>query len=337
MSTNRIKYIDYTKAIGIIFIVFAHCIQWFPVLKTTNLFVISFHVPIFFIISGCLQENRKQARVPFLSFLAKKSKSLLLPYLYFSFINFFIKLTVLILFKHFDFQILKTELFELFITGNGTVWFLATLFWVHIFWFFLDKYLNNIPFLFIFAFVCLFVPYCLPSLQKYAFFIVIFRIIAGLGYFIVGYLLSIIIKKLSHTLLLSVFLLCIGILLFFVLGSSFSFFEGYFYNPIGSIGCSNAISIGIILLCLKFESLTKCFPKKSLDFLGKHSLEIMCIHPILLNCITFPFGNAFVQTGSLGAFYAIGLFAVILILSSVVSYFITTKAPWIFGKSNKKG
>ena len=62
------------------------------------------------------------------NFLIKKAKSLLLPYIIFSILNSAVKFSVLFMKHSLTVDAVKSELIQLCITGNGTVWFLLTLF-----------------------------------------------------------------------------------------------------------------------------------------------------------------------------------------------------------------
>ena len=63
VKRKRYQYIDYTKGIGILLIMFAHVSQYFQPMSTVNSFVVSFHVPIFFIASGILMGYIKDTSI----------------------------------------------------------------------------------------------------------------------------------------------------------------------------------------------------------------------------------------------------------------------------------
>ena len=70
---HRIEWIDIAKGLGIIFLIYGHI--------ANNLFtqwIYTFHIPLFFFLSGFLFSARKN----FKDFLISKSKSLLIPYLF---------------------------------------------------------------------------------------------------------------------------------------------------------------------------------------------------------------------------------------------------------------
>lgn len=80
-SKQRFAYIDIYKAIGIIFMVMGH-IGFGDVF---DFFIHAFHMPMFFFVSGFLY---KEKDVSFQRYVIKKTKTLLIPYLFFGIINF---------------------------------------------------------------------------------------------------------------------------------------------------------------------------------------------------------------------------------------------------------
>ena len=78
MKPERNPIIDIAKGIGIIFVVFAH-VNYTPWLLQL---IYSFHMPLFFIISGMLFKREKYSS--FSEFLKRRWKTLIIPYLIFS-------------------------------------------------------------------------------------------------------------------------------------------------------------------------------------------------------------------------------------------------------------
>lgn len=82
VEKNRIEWIDMSKGIAIFLMVIGHT----SIPEIGAKFIWSFHMPLFFIVSGFLykEENNRA----FFPFLRKISKSLLIPYLFFTIINY---------------------------------------------------------------------------------------------------------------------------------------------------------------------------------------------------------------------------------------------------------
>ena len=70
--SKRIDWIDFAKAIGIFLIVFGHSIKG----TIAHTFVYSFHVPLFFYLTG----STFGCRNVYGKFLVKRFKTLLVPY-----------------------------------------------------------------------------------------------------------------------------------------------------------------------------------------------------------------------------------------------------------------
>ena len=71
---ERYKSFDYSKGIGILFIMFAHCIQYFTPMHEVNEWVCSFHVPVFFVISGCLCYKHSEKQLVFKDVVKRNSE-----------------------------------------------------------------------------------------------------------------------------------------------------------------------------------------------------------------------------------------------------------------------
>lgn len=81
-STERLVWIDYAKVIGIFLVVFGHTA--IPGYLYNAIF--SFHMPLFFFISGYLFSFKKYNS--YKHFLLKRSKQLVIPYFYFNIITY---------------------------------------------------------------------------------------------------------------------------------------------------------------------------------------------------------------------------------------------------------
>ncbi len=74
--TNRIEYIDYYRAIGIVMMVMGHI----GFGATFDKFIHAFHMPMFFLVSGFLYK-RTDSKI--YDVLIRKAKSLIVPYFVF--------------------------------------------------------------------------------------------------------------------------------------------------------------------------------------------------------------------------------------------------------------
>lgn len=81
---SRFNYIDTAKAVGMFLVVLGHA-HYVP--DSLIVFIYSFHMPLFFFISGYLLSNKK-LDMDFLVYFKQQSRSLLLPYIIFFVISF---------------------------------------------------------------------------------------------------------------------------------------------------------------------------------------------------------------------------------------------------------
>lgn len=83
MKEKRLDYIDMVKGIGIILVVIGHSTY---VSEHTLTWLASFHMPLFFLVSGMLFAHKKSVREPFSSYAKKRFFGMMIPYFWFSLI-----------------------------------------------------------------------------------------------------------------------------------------------------------------------------------------------------------------------------------------------------------
>ena len=143
----RIKKFDYIKGFAIILIVLGHALTYCYSLKDIYKIIYSFHVPLFFIISGYFFNSE----LNFKCFCKKKAKRLLLPYLFYSFLF----LIPYYIFGNFSNQSLGTEINYSFcekimeilygvgannaLKQNSPLWFLPALYTTEIIFYIIEK------------------------------------------------------------------------------------------------------------------------------------------------------------------------------------------------------
>lgn len=140
---QRIEWIDYSKGLGMFLVMFAHL----PIPLELQHYIYTFHMPLFFFLSGYLYCHDKQQ--DFKSFVYKKFKSLLVPYFCFSIIIYFFWLQSVL-----GYDIIGVSYNGLLIRPlvcsilglrdyNGTLWFIACLFVTEIFFYILLSKLKD--------------------------------------------------------------------------------------------------------------------------------------------------------------------------------------------------
>lgn len=126
MNNIRIDWIDLTEGIAIFLMVCGHT----SIPLSISNWIWSFHMPLFFIISGILFNATKYPN--FNLFIKKRGKTLIIPYIIFSLITL---LTI-------HDQTLKEWLYKGWINGCA-LWFIPVLFFAEIFSYFIIRYINS--------------------------------------------------------------------------------------------------------------------------------------------------------------------------------------------------
>ena len=86
-QTKRLEYLDMVKGLAIILVVLGH-IEFIS--HPLRVWISSFHMPVFFIVSGILIRYKNEADQPLLPLIAKKARQILIPYFWFSLLYFVI-------------------------------------------------------------------------------------------------------------------------------------------------------------------------------------------------------------------------------------------------------
>lgn len=141
----RITWIDNLKWLGMILILIGH--SMFPLGNTIFWYVFSFHVALFFFLSGYLFNEKKHTH--FWIFTVDKAKRLLIPYVAFNVI-FYVFIDIVKTEHHSALSVTKGMLYGSWLRGNDEIfllnvstWFLIALFITSIVYFLLTKWIKN--------------------------------------------------------------------------------------------------------------------------------------------------------------------------------------------------
>lgn len=139
---HRVDYVDMTKGIGMLTIVWGHIMLsgW------SNNLVYSFHIPLFFFLSGLLFNVTKYPSLG--SFIKRRIKTLLVPYFIFSFMTW-VFWAVMNIITHSQVNLWKPLLQTFiaqgsngFMVHNVPLWFVTCLFVVELLYYFIQKLPN---------------------------------------------------------------------------------------------------------------------------------------------------------------------------------------------------
>ena len=320
MSDKRLHYIDILKGIGIILVILGHsCIS-----GKVYVYIFSFHMPLFFFISGYLYINNNN----FMNFVYKKIKTLLIPYICFAVITGIIYSLISnnfdLLFLLEKILYLKGEVLQL----DSPLWFLPCLFFAEIIYYIVYKFADKddkkiITALILLSLVGYFSKVILPFGIQIAFTGVVFM---GLGNLFKKYELKI---KISKYLLLGLF----------IIGGAISLKNGVInmyrltYNNYIMFYVGALISIFICFEVAKFIKTNNV-----LEYLGRNSLIFMATHIFVTKFMyelfkTYINSNQnFVITSILGAIFTI----IAIVVSIPFVHLINNHIPFMIGKNTKR-
>lgn len=132
-TTKRLDYLDMAKGLGMILVLIGHLqgdsiFTFSPYIQPLCVYIFSFHMPMFFIISGILLAVKQDEKKPLKEIAKRRFKGIMIPYFWFSF--FYLLVVVIALFKgEIAYQTLLVNLFYV-VSGYGmnVLWFLPAIY-----------------------------------------------------------------------------------------------------------------------------------------------------------------------------------------------------------------
>lgn len=330
MGQKRIAYIDYTKALGMMLIILAHTTYLFSEVSSYGI-PESCHVPIFFIAVG-LVHAYISPKGSFKDFFWKRFYGLFVPYIVFSVINSILKLGTFYFLHRLTVSAIKDEIFELFVNGNGPVWFLGVLFAADLLYVLSIRYCNH--WRAIFAIGAGVILYSVGDCNNKWIYPII-RIMGAYSLIVCGSY-SKRLFELNNSWRLSLFVTSMVLwicLLFLGEGrNDYSFRPGYFLNAGYSIPLMLSGSLAVIML-------TTFFPRniKKLEYIGNNSLCFLVIHPILQMAYSFSIGGCVNNLGQPAQFVVfIIMYLLFVAVCAPINEYLLKKWPWMLGKGKAR-
>jgi len=294
-SKKRIVYLDMAKGIGIVLMIAGHLIGSLQSIDNKAYFspayqfIASFHMPLFFLISGILLWVTKEEEKELSRIVRRKSKTLLLPYGTFSLIYFVINVCTCI----FQPELLEfSDLWKFFIysvtfRGVSVLWFLPTLFFGEILFLWCRKQLDDMQLTALFVltgFLMFFISpifglemwnESLGMMAAGALLQTLARSLLSCTFLLTGYMAAHILiareKKSVPELLAGIVMLALCGLLCFR-NSAVDLNYMVFGNFLLYMLCACLGSFGVILICKNM------YASRLLMFYGVNSLVIMATH-----------------------------------------------------------
>jgi len=342
MTAKRISYIDMAKGIGIFLVVLGH--SAFPS-ETVNQWISSFHMPLFFILSGILLSHTNAHEQNMKVLIQKKARTILIPYFSFSILTI---LFTLLLDRPNLPAYLPNALIQTFILyGISVLWFLPALFFSEVIFLFVRKH-SSLPMTGLISIGICLIAVIIVNFYHYH-YIIDFASLKSLAG---AYLFSVVVRS-----GLAVFFLALGYfshILFFqkehrrityvLLAFAFLFANIYLGFKNGAVDLNNMVfhdyrlyfpaafcgSMFIICLSAALPAL------KPVMAAGRHSLIIMATH---MNCrifgVSYALGNVILSLlpflGSFG--YMVLVIFFMIILEAAAIYIINHFCPRLIGKT----
>lgn len=331
---NRLSWIDVLKGLGMILVMFAHASLPDEIRK----YIYTFHLPLFFCISGYLFSVKKCNS--FVQFLKTKSKTLLIPYMVFSLFNYLFYL----LFSRFANTVAENPLkpfLGIFIGIRGTEWTICN----GTLWFVLALFISEIL-------LYLVIKLTKDDNKKISLVLILFSIIgycynAFIGIKLVwnidvslvavtfvgiGYLIKKLdlINKIDNYIYIIV--LVVLNLVFGTLNTEINMFSGIYGNYICFYLASITGTIGVILICKKISS------SKVLEFIGQNTFVYLAIHQYVIFSVLKKITGIFITDNS---GISLIIIAIVYVLFTIVVLYIPIKIinryfPYLVGKSKNK-
>ncbi|SMC29138.1 Fucose 4-O-acetylase [Clostridium acidisoli DSM 12555] len=342
---KRIHWIDNIKFLGMILVVIGHCIPYNSILSK---YIYSFHMPLFFFLSGIVYDSKKYKNLKEIG--RKKAKSILIPYFTFSIITYVFWILISSRFTKSSVNVNPLQpLIGIFYSnaiGNwmiydGPLWFLTCLFLTEIEFYFINKLSNGNTkkTIFILGLICIiavidgrYMTFRLPWSFDISLTAVVFY---GCGFIFKNK-----IKKLQKFICnkkINMFI-CVPFLMtnviFCILNRHIEMNYGLYGNTIYFYISSLS---GIIFYSITFMVFVN-YKNKFFGYIGRNTIIILSLHLVFINCIRGLVYFIFkIPMQLLTNNLYIGLLLVVICGFSFIPicYIVNRYAPFIIGKSSK--
>lgn len=316
---KKLSYLDFTKGICMILIVFGHC---FPYSKSTLMvYINTFHVPAYYIISGMLMEHTKEHLRPISRLIKANILRLLVPYICFE------TLCNIIYCAFHGFENigwLQWQSITLYGAGLPT-WFLPVLFASKAYIICVRKLTTNNHIL---GISCL-IPFCIALFSGFSEssgqwqLYIVFRAFNAIGFVWVGIFLYRHIEKIFSSKAALPALLVVSPLTALINGLTNTYSMRY-QNP--ALYVVAAIAGTLLLFCIG----NRIHCPKAITFFSVNSVIILGTHQTMLYAFAWGFGDSFIKTNWLPLFFFI------IAAEIPIVFLINRFAPFMIGKWYKR-
>ena len=211
-SKKRLDYLDMAKGLGMILVLIGHLqgdsiFTFSPYIQPLCVYIFSFHMPMFFIISGILLAIKNDEIKPFLDVARARFKGIMIPYYWFSFFYLLVVVVALIKSEVAPFTLFLNIWYVLSGYGMNVLWFLPALYLGELLFISLRRRIReDIPFItivvlsnavvYLASYFLGIADYNTPfAIRLHEFIIVILRPILVCGFISIGYYIHKLLKK----------------------------------------------------------------------------------------------------------------------------------------------
>lgn len=270
-NTQRLDWVDNLKGIGMILVILGHV----SINKYLNDIIYSFHMPLFFIISGFLFNFSNKD-----NYVLKKVKSLIVPYFKFCFIWFMYWFIFERFIRGGNISITQ-QFFNIFIAKGGAenyyynavMWFLPCLLITEITFYYLKRVINNEKIIYLVVIVFSLLGYLNSKYNSLRFPWLIDVMLTSIGFYAVGYY---ILPKYNNLKMESSKSIINVVIFIFML--SVPNYIGRFDLNANIIPNYYMLYIFGTLGTILIVNISKNINLKIIKYIGMNSLFIMCMH-----------------------------------------------------------
>lgn len=330
-QNNRIVWVDIAKGIGIILVIMGHIAE--------NKIIYSFHMPLFFILSGYLYKNKEK-------FVRKKIKSILVLYLFFAIVSFLYWYFIERYFREQDVSPINVFLNIWIATPsinyvfNTALWFLPCLFITEVMFHFLEKRIKNTKILLSFIIVFSIIGYIYPKLNIIRLPFGIDSAFIAIGFYFFGYWWkkseNIILQKVNLNIITRIIVLCICCIVVICVpsltnGMNIGNMEYPFYPIIYLTSFA-----GFFMIYLVSNMISENRP---LQFLGQNTLVLLGIHEPIKRIVIeivhriFSIQTEIMRTNIIGKLI---ITALVILVCIPFIYIINRYLPFLIGRTKEK-
>jgi len=269
---KRLNYIDSAKGLGILLIVLGHI--WTQSCSGIVVWLYSFHVPMFFMLSGMmLRYTGKMQKTSLKEMVINRCRQLLVPYIVFEIIYI-----VLIGSRHqFAYDILQWHWYDGLILKpvNGPLWFLLCAFVVEITFACINSVIVDVKYNKTIALILYIIPFVVKTNNTQVAFVIMSC--TAYGFFAFGYYVFEYVENKNLRLGQIAIMFIIGLMLAIV-NTKTNMYELNYKNPV-LYSLNALITSGAVIFLFKKKSI------RFFEFWGKNTIVMLALHVLCMSII----------------------------------------------------